>query len=113
MSEYQLLERYICFQSFPDAYETIKESNYVGNYMNMIVNEKLKSERLGSLFSLHWKENDSTEPYPLMELDIRREFPSPALLEFIRQDHVAFWNSQNDPLPAILITDTGIRKLSQ
>ena len=79
--------------------------------MNMIVNEKLKSERLGNLFSNHWKETDSTERYPLMELDIRREFPSPALLEFIRQDHVAFWNSQNDPLPAILITDTGIRKL--
>jgi len=84
----------------------------VGTYVNMIVNDdKLKIGRLSNLFSQQWQEADPTERYPLIELTIRRESSSPALIEFLRQDHVAFWNHKsndvNDPLPAVLITDTG------
>ena len=44
-------------------------------------------------------------------LEIRLEAASAALFEFYRQDHVTFWdnvsNGSSNPLPAILLTDTG------
>ena len=77
----------------------------------MITKEKLRSLRLDYYFAQQWKEADPTERYPLTPLEIRREAASPALFEFIRQDHIAFWNyvsnGSANPLPAILITDTG------
>ena len=99
-------------QSFPEAYDTVVNKKNVGNYVNMIVNEKLKSGRLDNLFSQQWLQADPTKRFSLMELDIRRESSSRAVIEFLRQDHIAFWNHKsngvNDPLPAVLITDTGI-----
>ena len=98
-------------QSFPEAYVTIKDNKNTGNYLNMITKEKLRSLRLDYYFAQQWKEADPTERYPLTPLEIRREAASPALFEFIRQDHIAFWNyvsnGSANPLPAILITDTG------
>ena len=100
------------FQSFPEAYRTINDTTFRGNYLNMVVNENLRSERLDYLFARQWKETGQSGHFPLMELVIRREMNSPAILEFIRQDHVSFWNHKlangtHLPLPAILITDTG------
>jgi hypothetical protein len=48
---------------------------------------------------------------PLVALEVRRALQSPALFEFLKQDHLAFWNYVQDdqpkPLSAVLITDTG------
>lgn len=41
-------------------------------------------------------------------MEITRNAPSPALFEFIKQDHAAFWNNPDHPLQAVLLTDTGI-----
>jgi len=77
----------------------------------MVTKEKLRSLRLDYMFAQQWREADPNESYPLTALEIRREAASPALFEFIRQDHIAFWNyvsnGSANPLPAILITDTG------
>jgi hypothetical protein len=78
----------------------------------LVVNEKLNSQSLDQLFTEMWKEIESINRYPLIELKVRRETPSPAVFEFLRQDHVTFWNHRfkngsHYPLSALLITDTG------
>ena len=77
----------------------------------MVVNEKLSSQRLDEFVSQQWDESGSRKHFPLRELKIQRKSVSPAVLELIRQDHVAFWNHKfkdlHHPLAAILITDTG------
>ena len=66
---------------------------------------------LQRLFAHYWNQVDSIERYPLRMLEIRLEAASAALFEFYRQDHVTFWdnvsNGSSNPLPAILLTDTG------
>lgn len=65
------------------------------------------------MFVQHWNQVDVIDRYPLRMLEIRLEAASAALFEFYRQDHVTFWDYMNingtaNPLPAILLTDTGI-----
>lgn len=75
----------------------------------MVTKERLRSLQLDAAFSQAWTKTSSR--FPLITLEIRRDVPSPALFEFLRQDHIPFWNyavgSQEAPLPAILVTDTG------
>ena len=85
-------------QSFPEAFQTINEIKFRGDFIHMVINDKLN-------------DNDATNRYRLTQINIQQESASPASFEFIRQDHVAFWNHKfngsHHPLPAILITDTG------
>ncbi len=93
-------------QSFPEAYRQIQASLYKGNYLAMVTKERLRSLQLDYVIAEEWNKTDAKGQYPLMQLEIRRNSPSPALFEFLKQDHVAFWNNQNEPLPAVLLTDT-------
>ena len=83
----------------------------------MVVNGEMLNLNLRKTFNRHWEETDRLNRYPLKTLEIRRENASPALFEFLFQDHVTFWNFVNNgtpqPLPAILVTDTGKSPLSQ
>lgn len=102
-------------QSFPEAYAYVRDNKYAGNYLNMITKEKVTTTRLqlDNAFSQEWNKADPAKRVPLISLEIRRNSPSQALSEFLRQDHVAFWNFEvatgTDllPLQAILLTDTG------
>ena len=75
--------------------------------------ERLRSLQLDNAFSEHWNTVNpaQSQKSPLVALEVRRALQSPALFEFLKQDHLAFWNYvQGDlpkPLAAILITDTG------
>ena len=77
----------------------------------MVVDERLNNLHLHHIFNQQWKETDFKDRYPLIQLEIEREAASPALFEFLLQDHTPFWhyvkNGSSFPLPAILITDTG------
>ena len=77
----------------------------------MVVDERLNNLHLHHIFNQQWKETDFKDQYLLIQLEIQREAASPALFEFLLQDHTPFWNYVNNdssyPLPAILITDTG------
>lgn len=81
----------------------------------MVVNGEMKNKVLSKIFSLQWKQVDSMERYPLRTLEIKNEAASPALFEFLIQDHVTFWNYKKNgsslPLPAILVTDSGNNSL--
>ena len=75
------------------------------------MNDNLSSRRLDDFFTHFWKDTESKEHYPLVGLKIKRKSASLAVFEFIRQDHIAFWdhkfNGSQQSLPAILITDSG------
>lgn len=85
----------------------------------MVTKERLRSLRLDAALAQAWQqmagvttEADGLGRFPLITLEIRRNSPTPALFEFIRQDHIAFWNyatssQEESPLPAVLFTDTG------
>ena len=98
-------------QSFPEAFQTINEIKFRGDFIHMVINDKLRNEQLDNCFAQQWNDNDATNRYRLTQINIQQESASPASFEFIRQDHVAFWNHKfngsHHPLPAILITDTG------
>jgi len=83
----------------------------------MIVNGEMKDLNLRQIFNHQWEEIDQLNRYPLKTLEIQRENASPALFEFLLQDHVTFWNliynGTAQPLPAILITDTGMIIIAQ
>ena len=98
-------------QSFPDVYLAINKNNRTGNFLNMVINEQFNDMELHKNFPQQWKQVDFMDRYQLNVLKIRFEAASPALFEFLLQDHMPFWNFMNNgsasPLPAILITDTG------
>ena len=77
----------------------------------MVVDERLNNLHLHHIFNQQWKETDFKDQYLLIQLEIQREAASPALFEFLVQDHTPFWNYVNNDsryhfLPAILLTDT-------
>ena len=100
-------------QSFPEAFQKITANNRKGNFLNMIVDGRINNSiHLDHIFARRWKEIDLMHRFGLNKLEIRREAASPALFEFLVQDHMPFWNYVNtngstSPLPAFLITDTG------
>lgn len=72
----------------------------------MVTKERLRSLQLDYVIAQEWNKTDTQGQFPLIQLEIRRTAASPALFEFLKQDHVPFWNHNNNPLPAILLTDT-------
>ena len=102
-------------QSFPEAFQKITANNNRGDFLNMVVNDQMRNLHFHHIFNRQWKETDLTGRYPLIQLEIQREAASPALFEFLVQDHTPFWNYVNNDsryhfLPAILLTDTGKQK---
>ena len=84
-------------------------NNKTGNYINLVTKERLRSLRLDAAVAQAWKTMDPAGRFPLVTLEVRTP-GTPALFEFIRQDHVPFWNyhvtpnAEATPLPAILLT---------
>lgn len=72
----------------------------------MVTKERLRSLQLDYIIAQEWNRTDTQQRYPLYQLEIRRTAASPALFEFLKQDHVPFWNFENNPLSAVLLTDT-------
>ena len=68
--------------------------------------ERLRSLQLDYVIAEQWNKTDVKGKFPLMQLEVRRNAASAALFEFLKQDHVPFWNNGNEPLPAVLLTDT-------
>lgn len=93
-------------QSFPEAFGKVKGNNFRGNYIAMVTKEKLRSLQFDYAIAQKWNQTDTQRQFPMVQLEIRRTAASPALFEFLKQDHVSFWNQENDPLPAVLLTDT-------
>ena len=75
----------------------------------MVTKERLRSLQLDYVIAQEWNTTDTQGQFPLVQLEVRRLAPSPALFEFLQQDHVPFWNYENNPYPAVLLTDTGER----
>lgn len=84
----------------------MKDNNYKGNYLAMVTKERLRSIQLDNFFAQQWNKTSSAGKSPLLTLEVRRSAASMAMFEFLKQDHVPFWNHQPNPLPAILLTDT-------
>lgn len=93
------------FQSFPEGFGKVKAYSFKGNYLTMVTKERLRSLQLDYAIAQEWNRTDTERKFPMVQLEIRRMAASPALFEFLKQDHVAFWN-HDVPLPAILLTDT-------
>lgn len=92
--------------SFPDAGTYIEENNFTGNYLAMVTKERLRSLVLDYSLAEQWNSTNAAKEYPLLTLEIRRAAASMAAFEFLKHDHVTFWNHQPNPLPAVLLTDT-------
>lgn len=71
----------------------------------MVTKEKLRSLQLDYAVAQIWNKTDTKREFPMVQLEVRRLAASPALFEFLKQDHVAFWNHVT-PLSAVLLTDT-------
>ncbi|KZS20474.1 Uncharacterized protein APZ42_012860 [Daphnia magna] len=93
-------------KSFPEAFSQVQANMYKGNYLAMVTKERLRSLQLDYVIAQEWNKTDTQGQFPLIQLEIRRTAASPALFEFLKQDHVPFWNHNNNPLSAVLLTDT-------
>ncbi|KAK2712916.1 uncharacterized protein LOC136025116 isoform X2 [Artemia franciscana] len=99
---------------FPEANEFIKKNSNTGNYLCAVSKQTPASRFAGIAEDLNriWSKAVNVDKYPLLDLEVVRVFGEQALVEFLKQDHMPFWNFYHNgvpsPLPAVLLSDTGI-----
>ena len=79
----------------------------------MVANKQVEPDSdfvLDARFQDSWSAAGSLK-FPLVPMGVNTMLSSPALHEFLKQDHLAFWNhfdgDQHQALHAILLTDIG------
>ena len=99
-------------QYFPQASKNIASDNYEGDFLLLTYRQPTDDSKLASSFVNAWNSLGQAQfeiesfPLPLADPDALNKVP--ALRNFMRSDHVAFWY---DDIPAIFISDSGLYTL--